>query len=103
MYKSLQIYSMSIMIARYYRKAWLYGGGTSWPRQQYSLDSGMGNCVCLCVKNGENEYAVGCLLLWGEGSMCAWRESASVIMHGEHARQPSGRPLCVCLHYVCLP
>lgn len=27
----------------------------------------------------------------GEGFMCGWRESASVIMHGEQAQQPSVR------------
>ena len=54
-------------------------------------------CVCQRKKRDRNsEYVVGCLL-WGESSMCAWRESASVIMHGEHARQPSQTPLCVCV------
>lgn len=34
--------------------------------------------------------------------MCAWRESASVIMHDEHAQQPSGRPLCLCVYILCV-
>ena len=94
------------MIARYYRKAWLYGGST---RQQYSPDSGMGKvfvcvsaCVCVCMRGtGIVGYVVSYWLLWGEGSMCAWRESASVIMH---ALTCLASPLCicVCLHWVCL-
>lgn len=99
------------MIARYYRKAWLYGGGT---RQQES-QQWHGKTVCVRVRERERlreriEYVAGDLLLWGEGSMCAWRESASVIMHGEHARQPSDRPhgvcllvhACLCVFTVCL-
>lgn len=63
-------------------------------------------CVCACAFVRacviQMEYVVRCLLLWGEGSMCAWRESASVIMHDEHAQQPSGRPFCLCVYILCV-
>lgn len=71
--------------------------------------SGTGTCVWLCVPVTEELWQLNCkfgqmfVAVWGgEGSMCAWRESASVIMHDEHARQPSDPflyvfTLCACM------